>query len=80
MTTSWKFIKAVLDGELFTINGMNIWDYKWEDTGERVEVKDPLYGQHYSMAVYKIRHRNVEFRFAAGEFSNCVWGLYQEGI
>ncbi len=61
----------------FLINGLNIWDFKWKNTGEYINVKDLLYGQQYSFAVYEISNENIKVIFAAGEFSNCVWGIYQ---
>jgi hypothetical protein len=30
------------------------------------------------MEVYEIETDNLNVRFAAGEFSNCVWGIYQQ--
>lgn len=78
MTTYWKHKKTIIDGEKYEINGLNIWDFKWEDTGKKINIKDPLYGQKYCFDIYKIQSLNCEFFFAAGEFSNCVWGIYQK--
>ena len=78
MQTCWKHIKTIFDGDKYEINGLNIWDYNWERTGETIIVKDPLYGQTYSMKVYEIHRGTIKVKFAAGEFSNCVWGIYQE--
>jgi hypothetical protein len=77
MNSNWKHIKTIADGDKFIINGLNIWDFKWHNTGEYINVKDPLYGQQYSFAVYEISNENIKVIFAAGEFSNCVWGIYQ---
>jgi len=66
MKTVWRFEKTVSDGEEYKINGINIWDFKWEETGEKIMIKDPIYGKFYSFDIL----------FAAGEFSNCVWGIY----
>ena len=76
MKTVWRFEKTVCDGEEYKINGINIWDVKWEETGKKIKIKDPLYGKFYSFDVYKIQNENVDVLFAAGEFSNCVWGIY----
>lgn len=78
MSTSWKHIKTILDGERYEINGVNIWECEWKRTGESVEVKDPQYGQTFYMSVYQIHTGAFIVTFAAGEFSNCVWGIYQE--
>ena len=76
MKTGWRFEKTVSDGEEYKINGINIWDFKWEETGEKIKIKDPIYSKFYSFDVYKIHNDNVYVLFAAGEFSNCVWGIY----
>jgi len=76
MKTDWRFEKTVSDGEVCEIDGTNIWDYKWEDTGEKIKVKDPVYSKFYRLEVYKIQNDTIDITFAAGEFSNCVWGIY----
>lgn len=77
MKTVWRFEKTVSDGEEYKIDGINIWDFKWEETGEKIKIKDPIYSKFYSFDVYKIKNDNVNVLFAAGEFSNCVWGIYR---
>lgn len=73
----WEHIKTLTDGEAFILNGYNIWEVEWSDTGERIQIKDPQYGQAFTFAVYKITNGDTTVTFAAGEFSNCVWGIYQ---
>lgn len=73
---NWKHITTITDGERFEINGLNIWDHNWKNTGERIQIKDPLYGQEHSFLVYEITTEQISAIFAAGEFSNCVWGIY----
>ena len=74
--TNWQHIRTITDGERFEINGLNIWDSDWKNTEERIQIKDPLYGQDYTFTVYEIRNGLTSATFAAGEFSNCVWGIY----
>jgi hypothetical protein len=76
MKIVWRFEKTVSDGEEYKINGINIWDFKWEETGEKINIQDPIYSKFYSFDVYKINNDNVDILFGAGEFSNCVWGIY----
>jgi hypothetical protein len=80
MKTNWKHITTVIEGDSCKINGyvLNIWKYSWLQTGEKVVVSDPLYGQQYMMTVYELHVENQTIKFAAREFSNCVWGIYQE--
>jgi hypothetical protein len=80
MENKWVHIKTILDGENFNIQGLNIWDFRWADTGQRIVVKDPLYNQEYTMNVYEIQNVDTKIIFAAGEFSNCVWGIYQKSL
>lgn len=49
-------------------------------TGEKVVVKDPLYGQKYTFPVYKVNIQDEEYAFAAGEFSNSVLGFTLKNI
>jgi hypothetical protein len=76
MTHDWEYVTTVVDGNRFEIAGLNIWDNKWIDTGESIHIKDPLYGQEYSFPVYEIISGEKKVRFATGEFSNCIWGIY----
>ncbi|WP_163322600.1 hypothetical protein [Draconibacterium mangrovi] len=78
MSSNWKHIKTVPDGFKFKIKKLNVWDYDWIATNQRVIVKDPLYGQEYCMTIYEIHHNEKVIEFAAGEFSNCMWGFYQK--
>ena len=77
MDTNWKHFKTVIDGEPCNIKGLNIWDYEWKSAGEKICVKDPLYGQDHTLTVFEISNQGITVIFAAGEFSNCVWGIYQ---
>ena len=76
MKPVWKFVKTIFDYEKFEINGINIWDFKWEATDEKIKIKDPLYGQFYTFNVFKIQNKDIEILFVAGEFSNGVYGIY----
>ena len=76
MKPVWKFVKTIVDYEKFEINGINIWDFKWEATDEKIKIKDPLYGQFYTFNVFKIQNKDIEILFVAGEFSNGVYGIY----
>jgi hypothetical protein len=73
----WKFAGAVPDGERFLISGVNVWDHQWERVKDEFAfVKDPSYGRDFKFQVYEIRANDRTIRFAAGEFSNCIWGFY----
>lgn len=75
MEKKWKFKISGVDGNCILF-GVNIFKYKWIDTGENVVVIDPLYHQEHTFSVYKVKIMGITRTFAAGEFSNCVWGFY----
>jgi hypothetical protein len=75
MNKEWKYAGTCFDSQRFVIAGVNVWDYHWSMTGEKADVKDPQYNQDFSFDVWNINARN-EIEFAAGEFSNSVWGFY----
>lgn len=60
------------------INKSDNFEFEWMKTGEKVVVKDPLYGQKYTFPVYKVNIQDEEYAFAAGEFSNSVFWFYIE--
>ncbi|WP_018341959.1 hypothetical protein [Cytophaga aurantiaca] len=73
---NWQHARTITDGERFEVGGLNIWDSNWKNTGETIQIKDPLYGQDFIFTVYEITNEQTAVTFAAGEFSNCVWGIY----
>ncbi len=74
--SEWEFVGAVPDGQSFKIGALDIWKHEWRDTKERAYVKDPLYHQDFTFYVYEIGVPGNIVTFAAGEFSNCMWGFY----
>ena len=72
----WEFFGATPDGQSFQIGGLDVWKHDWRDTKERVHVRDPHYGQDFTFHVYEIGSAERVVTFAAGEFSNCMWGFY----
>lgn len=73
----WECKGVIYDGEEFFINELNIWNHKWELTGKTATVKDPKYKKIFKAEIFKIEFNQNQFEFAAVEFSNCVWGIYQ---
>ena len=55
---------------------MKIFDYKWENIGKSIIVKDPIYGQEHNASIYKVVIDKEECEFACCEFSNGVYGFY----
>lgn len=76
--TKWKCKSVIFDGEDLFINGLNIWDHKWESTKNNITVKDPKYKKTFRADVFNIQFDQIKIEFAAVEFSNNVWGIYQK--
>ena len=74
---AWRYETCGLDGRC-RLFGVNIFDYDWQTTGRRVKVQDPNYHQEHIFGVWQVEIGGEIRRFAAGEFSNCVWGFYLE--
>ncbi len=70
MKEIWQFKKTIVDSEPYYIDNLNIWEFEWKNTGETIQIQDPLYKQNYSFNVYEINSGNKTTRFSAGEFSN----------
>ena len=68
---SWQLETTGIDGNT-KLFGVNIFDYQWVDTKQRVQVSD----LSYEVPVYTVMVDNVQYEFAAGECSNCVWNFY----
>jgi hypothetical protein len=75
---NWVHKGTVADGDSFIIDKLNIWDHDWKSTGKEIFVNDPLYNQPYRLLIYTIEANGKVIKFAAGEFSNMVFGIYQE--
>ena len=72
----WEFLGASPDGQSFLIGGLDVWKHSWLDTKEIACVKDPLYHQEFTFPIYTMGGDDAAVTFAAGEFSNCMWGFY----
>ena len=72
---TWQHEITGIDGNVILF-GVNIFDYEWNETGESTSVRDPLYNQEYKFPIYTVNIDEELRSFAAGEFSNCVWGFY----
>ena len=71
----WEFKKTGLEGNC-TLFGKNIFNYEWRNTGQVVEVLDPIYNQKHIISVYSVDIGKRTVTFASGEFSNGVYGFY----
>lgn len=74
-TMTWQHEVTGIEGEVILF-GINIFEYEWHRMDENVSVQDPLYHQNYRFPIYTVKVNGVLHKFAAGEFSNSVWGFY----
>lgn len=68
---SWQLEVTGVDGNV-QLFGVNIFDYDWVDTKNKIEVKDMSYAVH----VYQVLINGKTYEFPAVERSNCVWNFY----
>ena len=72
---AWKHVITSTDGDC-TLFGVNIFNYDWTNTGKKIRVKDPEYHYNYMFTIWKVKIKDIDYAFAAGEFSANVWGFY----
>jgi hypothetical protein len=77
-TLVWRYVGRCVEGQQFLIDGVDVSDRKWRSTSEPdIEVEDPLCHQPYNFNIWEVESDGRLVRFAAGEFSNCIWGFYR---
>lgn len=67
---------TITRGEYYEINGLNIWDYEWKLTGERLLVEDDGSGRKSSHYIVEISGNGNSAKFVADEYSNSVYRIY----
>lgn len=73
----WIHVTTSLESEDREIGGLKIWKNSWRRVeNEDAVVIDPIYGETHHFGVYRMGAEGNEVEFAAGEFSNGVWGFY----
>jgi hypothetical protein len=75
----WQFVSIGPEGQPADVPGVNAWEVEWTPTGSRIMVTHPQYpSQRHTMFIYKVTGPTPTppIRFAAGEFSNGVWGFF----
>ena len=70
----WRFVTAGIEGNC-KLFGVNIFDFKWEDTGENITVIEPYYGEQKELDVYIANINNKIFTFAAAEITASIFGF-----
>ena len=77
MPDGWCFVRTAIEGDGTQVVGANLWDADWMPTHDRITVAHPQHSsQRHVMCTYEIAGTDPRVPFAAGEFSNGVWGVY----
>jgi hypothetical protein len=78
VTPGWRLVHIGFEGDAVEIDGLNPWAAgAWGASLGRIVVAHPSYpAQRHDMDRYRAAGPAGSVEFAAGEFSNGVWGLY----
>ena len=80
VTPGWNLVSIDVEGAEVTLEGIDLWKHEgeWRRTGEDpITVAHPSSpAQRHQMFVYELAFPSKRIRFAAGEFSNGVFGFY----
>lgn len=74
---AWRFASIGVEGQSADIGGVDAWKVEWTRCGGHITVAHPSYpSQRHTMYIYEVTGSSPPIRFAAGEFSNGVWGFF----
>jgi hypothetical protein len=77
ITPGWRFLSIGLEGDVVDLGGVNVWDQEWAPMATSITVAHPENpSQRHAMDVFQVPGSSPPIVFAAGEFSNGVWGFY----
>ena len=78
ITKDWEFVSIGFENDQVLLDGLSPWQLEWHELDETpIIVAHPSYpSQRHSMEVYELHANSKIVKFAAGEFSNGVWGFY----
>lgn len=77
ISPGWRFLHIGFEGDGVEVNGVRLWESQWVSTGGRITVAHPQYpNQRHVMTTYRTDGTETAVNFAAGEFSNSVWGVF----
>ena len=80
VTPGWRFLHVGFEGDQVELDGVRLWGVDWGRSQGRIVVAHPSYpDQRHLMWIYRIPTERGVVAFAAGEFSNGVWGFFMRG-
>jgi hypothetical protein len=73
----WRLLSIGFERDAVEVDGVGLWDATWRATGQKITVAHPSHkSQRHHMAIYEAADTDPLIVFAAGEFSNGVWGFF----
>lgn len=73
----WRFVSIGFEGDVTDVGGVDPWTVDWTSTGGHIVVAHPQYPhQRHRFSVYEVTGSTPPIVFAAGEYSNGVWGFF----
>lgn len=73
----WRFVSIGFEGDPVIVRGIDLWKASWVSKDGRITVAHPSYPwQRHPMFTYVAAGTEPPLFFAAGEFSNGVWGFF----
>ena len=78
VTAGWTLVSIGTESQATWIGGVDAWKAEWRRlSGAFIVVPHPQYPlQRHRMDLYELDSAERVVRFAAGEFSNGIWGFY----
>jgi hypothetical protein len=80
VTPGWKFVSIGFERAPVVIQGIDLWmhERQWVSSHERIVVSHPCHpSERHTMFVHTLEVDGRAIKFAAGEYSNGVWGFYE---
>ena len=72
---NWKLAKVVRNNSVYRIDGVNLFDCKWEKEGQ-VELEDIAHGMRKMFDVCTADINGAPFKFAVCEIAQGVYNFY----
>ena len=78
VTPGWRCVHIGVENDDASFCGVSFWKSRWRRLSDQdIVVAHPSYPQQrHKMFVYELDGPAGPLKFAAGEFSNGVWGFY----
>lgn len=77
LTPGWRFVSIGFWSDPVDVRGVDPRTFDWGRTKGWIVVAHPSYPhERHSMFVYELADQTPPLVFAAGEFSNGVWGFF----